>query len=424
MFQPNPTQPNRAPTENVAPQSAACHHRSPQAHQDRGTVQTRRTTPYPCHRRGRREGHSLNAQYTRPGPCVSPVVLPGLWRCAPIIADKVPPWEDICIADAKPLPKNTGPAHANRRKVHTRTHELAVVQEPTDTVVHAYTDAACLDVTAGVKATAFWNAFANHSEARMEYDLQARPTEFELCAIAWAIDSTLQSCRNTHTLDIYTDSQAALHACKSHYYTYSTIQRIKQLRKTAASTARTKVILHWVPGHADIHGNKKAHEAVQAIVSNCHTSPSPALPAPFSADPSPDPCDPDKILRSLHAKRKPRLHNAVPPNLHPLPPDLARVGQAFLFRLCSRFALTPDVLGKSRTYRQRHPATADDDDGVDGDTDAYYIRVPTATLATPATPAKPARTATMPFGLWRNICTGTAGHTRGPVESTSVQRGP
>lgn len=65
--------------------------------------------------------------------------------------------------------------------------------------------------------------------------------EFELRAIAWTIDSTLRSCHNTHILHIYMGLQEAFRACKSRHYVHSTVQRIKQLCKTAASPARTKI---------------------------------------------------------------------------------------------------------------------------------------------------------------------------------------
>lgn len=85
------------------------------------------------------EGHFLRAQYARQGP--------PLWRylgCGvtlPPLPEKVHPREDICITDARHLPRNMGPAHASRHNPHARAQEFPVVQERPDTVVYVYRDA-------------------------------------------------------------------------------------------------------------------------------------------------------------------------------------------------------------------------------------------------------------------------------------------
>lgn len=83
-----------------------------------------------------------------------------------------------------------------------------------------------------------------------------------LRVIACAIYSTLQYCRNFHMLHIYTDSRETFPACRSRFHTLPTVQRIKQLRKTAASTARTKIILQRVPGLPGIQDDGKAQRHV------------------------------------------------------------------------------------------------------------------------------------------------------------------
>lgn len=101
---------------------------------------------------------------------------------------------------------------------------------------------------------------------RIDYEIiHPNHIKYEIRSVAWPIKSTLRSSYKAHTLHVNTDSQTPFRACQFRHYITKNILRIEQLCKTGPSDARTKIIMHWVPGRTGIGCNDKACEAAVVI---------------------------------------------------------------------------------------------------------------------------------------------------------------
>ncbi|XP_049524104.1 uncharacterized protein LOC125945838 [Dermacentor silvarum] len=168
----------------------------------------------------------------------------------------IPPWDDIAVVDTTPTPRNMGAQHAHRRAAFAVRHAQSLADAP-PSQEQVYTDAAFDPRTSeGAVAYHVVGSCATHSTF-ITADADD-PTELELRAIGWAVD---QVSSNTHAkhMNIYTDSQYALHACKSRHTASSEVLLVKQAFRRAEVRGVTAT-LHYIPGHQGIEGNERAHE--------------------------------------------------------------------------------------------------------------------------------------------------------------------
>ncbi|KAM7300581.1 hypothetical protein ISCGN_016192 [Ixodes scapularis] len=137
---------------------------------------------------------------------------------------------------------------------------------------HVFTDAALKD-TLGAFAY-FTSRGTEHSETQR----CASPVEAELLAIALAAANNSSPGRTTH---IYTDSKSACSHLAQGLAFPSALPLLNNVRGP--------LHIHWIPGHAGVAGNERAHQLaretlLRAPADACDTAPVPPPPLPTLAD--------------------------------------------------------------------------------------------------------------------------------------------
>lgn len=102
----------------------------------------------------------------------------------------------------------------------------------------------------------------------------------EVYAILECAFTNLQCNYSNHTIYIQSDSQAALLALSSDTMTSRLVENCRQILNDLGS--RNKVVLRWVPGHAEIEGNEKADELARVGAKGKYHGPEPFCGIPKS----------------------------------------------------------------------------------------------------------------------------------------------
>ncbi|XP_070389368.1 uncharacterized protein [Dermacentor albipictus] len=295
-------------------------------------------------------GHEERLKHTRQGRTLLAYMGKDI-STLPQLPSDISPWDDIAVVDTTPTPRNMGAQHTRRRAAFAARHVQTLADAP-PSHEQVYTDAA-FDPRTNEGAVAYHVVGSCETHSTFTTADADDPTELELRAIVWALDRVSSTTQAKH-IDIYTDSQYALHACKSRHTSSSEVLLVKQAFRCAEAHGVTAT-LHWIPGHQGIEGNERAHDAARALLSNRVVSrdPSEALTTGTSTTTNGAPYEPDRALRAAANRRKRELRASVPSDPDPLPAGLPRSGQVLLHRLRSGFVLTPDVLERWRQYRPR-----------------------------------------------------------------------
>ncbi|XP_077564421.1 uncharacterized protein LOC144179871 [Haemaphysalis longicornis] len=200
------------------------------------------------------------------------------------IPPEPPPWSCPANITLKPIPKNMGPDQASRR-ADRANHYNRKTFSPGTTVI--YTDAAYNKDTK-IGTTAF------HSDvlsAVAKYAPAPSSTSLELQAIVNAIEAH----QDQTELVIITDSKSAIRNLRENHMH-------PHMRYTLASITRNHPELHttviWVPGHAGVKGNEKAHALARAALFD------PGTPIPW-----PRFYDPKEHRREMHQTRRKYLRD-------------------------------------------------------------------------------------------------------------------
>ncbi|KAM7302997.1 hypothetical protein ISCGN_018505 [Ixodes scapularis] len=174
-----------------------------------------------------------------------------------------------------PIPRHMHPTRHSARRDHRSRYLRRAYTEGCDTVRALFTDASPQDARGGITVVV-------NSDLRLVHAATERGlTDVSLLeerAVARAIlsTSTLSSSTTTHIL---TDSQTA---CR--HFLYNTLHPFTAslLDSFLSSTSHTFRLV-WVPGHADIPGNERAHALAREL---SHRAPGEDFatipPAPFS----------------------------------------------------------------------------------------------------------------------------------------------
>ncbi|KAJ8919333.1 hypothetical protein NQ315_003917 [Exocentrus adspersus] len=110
--------------------------------------------------------------------------------------------------------------------------------------------------------------------------MDQRHLRAEVFAISACVSENLKRGYSNQHIQIYTDSQAALHALKSPRITSQVV--LECTNSLAALGQRNKVRLVWVPGHSGVAGNEEADVLARKGSSDTLTGPEPAIGLPYS----------------------------------------------------------------------------------------------------------------------------------------------
>lgn len=278
----------------------------------------------------------------------------------PALPEQLPPWEDLLdIVEHKPLGKlRKGDTQKQERLVKAHNKMVGSWTNPS-TILAAYTDFALGNDGPGAAVACF-------PEIQVDASTQL-PTSMtvrggELAAIQVALESVLaNSTTRPKELHIFSDSKEAVTECKK---ANSPCRRVRKIKKIAARLLLegTKTIISWVPGHAGIQGNEKAHQLARvAVISLREQSamPSHQLDHGYSiacnqAQESADEnnYDPGEEKLRIKEQYKHRLWESLPPDPDPLPGGLGRRGRVILTRIQANANPTPARIarwGKGRS---------------------------------------------------------------------------
>jgi len=118
-----------------------------------------------------------------------------------------------------------------------------------------------------------------HSSAHINLGCHATVYQSELKAIGAACSHLLDSTDLPPSIDIFSDSQAALGALNNATVCSSLVRDVISILNDLG--ARTSLAVHWVPGHSDILGNDRADELANLGSDSRPIGPEPFVP--FSA---------------------------------------------------------------------------------------------------------------------------------------------
>ncbi|XP_040067935.1 uncharacterized protein LOC120841149 [Ixodes scapularis] len=256
--------------------------------------------------------------------------------------------------------------HAKRPEHYARQHQAEVTalsQDPAQVIV--YTDAA--PHTSGWSATAA--VFPSHDPAQCDPIVVANtnmtplsPEQAEARAVLLALQTYEVRNPGPGTLTVFTDSQSTIRALKTHLLTSSpTIAAIHDTALRLYRHRRVRVSIRWVPGHAGIDGNEKAHKAALEVLHRDFPSSQRTLPVP-PASPNDDQFpedeayvyDPVDAVRLVRRDWKRRLDASWTPEQFPIPENTFRRHQMVLLRrIRTGGAVTPHHVYRFELNRQR-----------------------------------------------------------------------
>ncbi|KAM7300634.1 hypothetical protein ISCGN_016242 [Ixodes scapularis] len=215
-----------------------------------------------------------------------------------------------------------------------RRHDLSSALESTDLAIvndlnrptrYAYTDAACHSSGASAVAAVFFRPHPTSLDSPSVYTKTYNSPSSPELAEARAVLLALRT-HKTHafeapdlaprdgTLTIYTDFQFVIRALKKQHPTHS--PTVSGIFQTALGLYRNYAIRTcncWIPGHAGVAGNERAHGAAMEEMNKPQLAPSPQSPTSLSLPPSPDSTadetayDPDEEMRLLKQQWRRRL---------------------------------------------------------------------------------------------------------------------
>ncbi|KAM7303708.1 hypothetical protein ISCGN_013649 [Ixodes scapularis] len=279
-----------------------------------------------------------------------------------------PPCDLIDLTQhARPVPRNMdAKRHTKRREHYARQHQAEVTalsQDPAQVIV--YTDAALH--TSGWSATAA--VFPSHDPAQCDPIVVANtnmtpssPEQAEARAVLLALQTYEVRNPGPGTLTVFTDSQSTIRALKTHLLTSSpTIAALYDTALRLYRHRRVRVSIRWVPGHAGIDGNEKAHKAALEELHRDFPSSQRTLPVP-PASPNDDQFpedeayvyDPVDAVRLVRRDWKHRLDASWTPEQFPIPENTFRRHQMVLLRrIRTGGAVTPHHVYRFELTRQR-----------------------------------------------------------------------
>ncbi|KAG0426635.1 hypothetical protein HPB47_026270 [Ixodes persulcatus] len=274
----------------------------------------------------------------------------------PTISPPPPPWEDEAVVDHRPMKQNVDKDQKGRRNNAAKKHAESVQDAcPGSETVHVYTDAAIREDGGGTAIA--WFCLNTESKANFAFHKKHSTKEAELRAILFAVEDESLTPEGSKHLRVYTDSKEALATCRKRDSPSKTVKKIKARAKTL-KTRGVKITISWVPGHAGIEGNERAHEAARELIPSPHPPPPPPAtgqngildnppPVLIQVD-SDDEEEPDwneeAILARLERRRV--LRNKLPEDDDPLPNGYGRWATVRLRRLRTGTAVSPAVRAK------------------------------------------------------------------------------
>ncbi|XP_040066214.3 uncharacterized protein LOC115316881 [Ixodes scapularis] len=205
--------------------------------------------------------YAAKLTHTRQGRAIAELMPSWSSLCAtttpPPIPDPIPPWQKTTVTPARPIPRRMNSAtNTGRRRKFARRHEQ---KNGGDDELYAYADAAFKD---GVAATAAWH-----------YEKTTKSTELQRCGSAQeaevrAVLETIKDAAATssdkfRTLRIFTDSQATVRALRTQVMSHGAVGQIFRLAQNLERRDLNPLTIRveWIPGHAGIAGNERAHRA-------------------------------------------------------------------------------------------------------------------------------------------------------------------
>ncbi|KAM7300606.1 hypothetical protein ISCGN_016214 [Ixodes scapularis] len=262
----------------------------------------------------------------------------------PAISPPPPPWEDEAVVDHRPMKQNVDKDQKGRRNNAAKKHAESVQDvRPGSKTVHVYTDAAVTEDGGGTAIA--WFCLNTESKANFAFHKKHSTKEAELRAILFAVEDESLTPEGSKHLRVYTDSKEALATCLKRNSPSKTVKKIKARAKTLKSRG-VKITISWVPGHAGIEGNERAHEAARELIPSPYPpatgqsaildNPPPALIQDDSDDEEEPDWDEEATLARLERKRV--LRNKLPEDDDPLPngPDIQKInyeGKMFILHL-------------------------------------------------------------------------------------------
>ncbi|KAM7312934.1 hypothetical protein ISCGN_009838 [Ixodes scapularis] len=270
----------------------------------------------------------------------------------PAISPPPPPWEDEAVVDHRPMKQNVDKDQKGRRNNAAKKHAESVQDvRPGSETVHVYTDAAVTEDGGGTAIA--WFCLNTESKANFAFHKKHSTKEAELRAILFAVEDESLTPEGSKHLRVYTDSKEALATCRKRNSPSKTVKKIKARAKTLKSRG-VKITISWVPGHAGIEGNERAHEAARELIPSPYhpatgqsailDNPAPALIQDDSDDEEEPDWDEEATLARLERRRV--LRNKLPEDDDPLPNGYGRWATVRLRRLRTGTAVSPAVRAK------------------------------------------------------------------------------
>ncbi|XP_042142358.1 uncharacterized protein LOC121833283 [Ixodes scapularis] len=212
--------------------------------------------------RNQERTYGAKLAHTRQGRALSELMPPWSSLCAQtaqsLIPDPIPPWQKTMVTPACPIPRRmNSTTNAGRRRKFARRHEEKGGDG--DDELRVYVDAAFKD---GVATTAAWHY--EHVTKRKELQHCGSAQEAEVNAVLEAIKDTAVSSSDVfHKLRVFTDSQATVRALRTQVKAHAAVGEIFRLAHELERRDPNplSISVEWIPGHAGIDGNEKAHRA-------------------------------------------------------------------------------------------------------------------------------------------------------------------
>ncbi|XP_040077476.1 uncharacterized protein LOC120849345 [Ixodes scapularis] len=195
----------------------------------------------------------------------------------PPIKTTTPPWDTIPQITALPIPKHMNPdSNPERRKHRAKliSQKPATLQAQQHLIY--YTDAS-YDRGAKLGRTAIHCPQSN-TTLRQTYTEAPWADLLETQALCSAIYHAIANPHEGHTsITVLTDSQKAV---RTFQYNQLPNYMSRELRAALNTTPTLRFYIYWIPGHALIPGNERAHS-----LSRVTSTPGPAIDWPTSYDP-------------------------------------------------------------------------------------------------------------------------------------------